>query len=72
MQGLVKKRKIFIDKELFDMDFKTAYKRLQEISEYLKSQEVIDIQELIALQSEATSLHEFLQSSLLNNNVQEQ
>lgn len=49
------------------MDFKTAYNRLQEISVYLKSQDIIDITELIELQKESTLLYEHLQSLLLRH-----
>ena len=48
-------------------DFKTAYERLQSIAAYLKSDQIIDIDQLMILQEEAKVLHEFLQSKLLNS-----
>jgi uncharacterized metal-binding protein len=46
------------------MDFKTAYQRLQEIVVYIKSNQIIDIEELISLQEEAKILYDFLQTKL--------
>lgn len=45
-------------------DFKTAYLRLQEIAQIIKSTPVIDIEELMKLQEEAKSLYDFLQAKL--------
>jgi len=53
-------------------DFKTAYERLQEIASYLKSDQIIDIDQLILLQEEAKTLYEFLQSKLLISPTDEQ
>jgi len=53
-------------------DFKTAYLRLQQIAQIIKSTPVIDIEELLKLQSEAKELHEFLQSKLLISKTDEQ
>jgi predicted RNA-binding protein with EMAP domain len=52
-------------------DFKTAYERLQSIATYLKSDQIIDVDELMKLQEEAKLLHEFLQSKLLNSSHDE-
>ncbi|MEY3232690.1 MAG: hypothetical protein RLZ54_705 [Candidatus Parcubacteria bacterium] len=46
------------------MDFKTAYQRLEEINYYIKSEEIIDIDKLIALQEEAKALYNFLQEKI--------
>lgn len=56
-----------------NQDFKTAYTRLQEINSYLKDNQLIDISELVGLQSEAKLLYEFLQKYLVaesNNDAQ--
>ncbi len=52
-------------------DFKTAYLRLQEIAQIIKSSTIIDIEELVQLQAEAKSLYEFLQSKLLSSPAQD-
>lgn len=45
-------------------DFKESYERLQEISEILDSQEIIDIDQLIKLQEEAKKLYTFCNKKL--------
>lgn len=45
-------------------NFKESYKRLQEISEILDKEEVIDVDELIKLQEEAKKLYTFCNSKL--------
>ena len=45
-------------------NFKESYKRLQEISEILDKEEVIDIDELIKFQEEAKKLYTFCNSKL--------
>lgn len=52
-------------------DFKTAYERLQEIANYLKSDQIIDIDQLVVLQEEAKILYEFLHNKLLNSSSHE-
>ena len=44
--------------------FKNSYERLQEISELLDKEEVIDVDELIKLQDEAKKLYTFCNSKL--------
>lgn len=55
--------------------FKESYERLSEISELLDKDEVIDVDDLIKLQSEAKKLYNFCNSKLktldkkLDNNI---
>jgi len=44
--------------------FKSSYERLQEISNLLDNEEVIDVDELIKLQDEAKKLYTFCNSKL--------
>lgn len=44
--------------------FTAAYKRLKEIYQEISSQEIVDIDHLLALQKEAKSLYEYLQQRL--------
>jgi len=44
--------------------FKSSYERLQEISNQLDREEVIDVDELIKLQEEAKKLYTFCNSKL--------
>ncbi len=45
-------------------NFKDSYKRLQEISDILDKEEVIDVDQLIKLQEEAKKLYVFCDSKL--------
>jgi len=49
-----------------ELTFETAYKRLKEINELLKSQQFIDIDQIIKLQEEAKGLYEFCEGKLKN------
>lgn len=46
------------------ISFKDMYNRLQDIADYLKSSEIIDIDEILKLQEEAKKLYESLDSLL--------
>lgn len=48
------------------MDFKTAYLRLEEIVKYIKTNQVIDIEELLRMQEESKELYEYLQTCLID------
>jgi exodeoxyribonuclease VII small subunit len=51
-----------------NLTFEKAYKRLKEIYEYLYSNEVVDIDEMIKLQQEAENLYKFCKAKLLKIN----
>lgn len=46
------------------MNFEQAYIRLKEITETLKSKDIIWVDEIIALQKEANQLYEFCDNQL--------
>lgn len=46
------------------MEFKQAFMRLQEINQLLKSDELIDVSEIIELQQEAKYLYDFCNKEL--------
>lgn len=47
------------------MNFAEAYKRLQEINTLLQSQDLVDIEHIVALQKEAKELYDTCQTILL-------
>lgn len=51
-----------------ELTFEKAYKRLKEIYEYLSSNEVIDIDEMLKLQEEAEKLYKFCKAKLIKIN----
>lgn len=53
---------------IYDMDFKTCYLRLEEISNLIKNTTIIDIDQLVALQEEAKQLYDFLTKQLAEHN----
>ena len=46
------------------MKFEEAYKRLKEINDMLKDEELIDIDKIVSLQKEAKQLYDFCEKEL--------
>lgn len=52
-------------------NFTQMYYRLQEIADYLKSSQIIDIDEILALQQEAKKLYTLLDDMLKKTNEEQ-
>ena len=63
-----------INKNMKDLTFEKAFSRLNELSEILQKEEIIDVDKLIEYQNEAKELQEFCREKIkkseekLNNN----